>query len=339
MSRGRGWRRAVAGLAVASVFVVLLAQRVDWVEMRQVLAGARWPMLVLGLLALATDMAVRITRWWWMLRSVEPDLPLRSCVRPFLGSLALNNVMPLRAGDVVRVLGFRRTLRAPTAHLLGTLLLERMLDLLVLLAVLFVGVLGTSGVFPRPFLLVAGLAGVGTVALLLALTLGPGHLTALVQRLLARLFSRRAWLPTLSRAVAQLSQSLSILRSPRRALALLGLSLLAWSLEGAVFACVTWSLQIQIPWPATWLSLGSGTLATLLPSSPGYVGTFDYFAALGLTAYGASAAAATAFAVLTHLILWLPVTAAGLIALALRPPGEGLAGRPRAAPVEAEAGA
>jgi uncharacterized protein (TIRG00374 family) len=311
----RRWGRTLAGLGVAALFVMLLARRVDWMDVRRVLAGADWRPLVLALIALSADMAARITRWWWMVRAVEPGLPLASCVRPFLGSLALNNTVPLRAGDVVRVFGFRRALRAPTAHLVGTLVLERMLDLLMLLAILLVGVLGTSGVFPRPFIVTAGAVGLAGVAALLAITLFPGPITALIQRVVARIFAGRSWLPAASAAVTQLTGSLALLRSPARALRLLGLTLLAWLLEGAVFACVMWSLHIQVPWPAPWLSLGAATLATLLPSSPGYVGTFDYFAALGLTAYGATSASAAAFALLTHLVLWLPVTAAGLLAL------------------------
>jgi glycosyltransferase 2 family protein len=311
----RRWWRTVAGLAVAALFVMLLARRVDWLDVRRVLAGADWRPLALALVALSGDMAARITRWWWMVRAVEPGLPLASCVRPFLGSLALNNTVPLRAGDVLRVFGFRRALRAPTAHLVGTLVLERMLDLLMLLAILLIGVLGTTGVFPRAFIVTAEVVGIVGVAALLAITLFPGPITRVIQQLVARLFARRSWLPAVTMAVNQLTGALALLRSPARALRLLGLTLVGWLLEGAVFACVLWSLHIQVPWPAPWLSLGAATLATLLPSSPGYVGTFDYFAALGVTAYGATAASSAAFALLTHLVLWLPVTAAGLVAL------------------------
>jgi glycosyltransferase 2 family protein len=316
VSRFRRWGRALAGFAIAALFLTLLARRVDWPEVRQVLAGAAWLPLALGLAALAGDMCARIYRWCSMLRAVEPDLPFKTCVRPFLGSLALNNTVPLRAGDVVRVFGFRQTLRAPTAHVVGTLVLERILDLLVLLAILLLGVSGTSGVFPSAFILVAWVVGAVALVSLLAITLFPGAIAGLAQRLVAMLFARRSWAPAAARAVGQLTDSLALLRSPPRALRLLGLSMLAWILEGAVFACVAWSLHIQVPWPAPWLSLGSGTLATLLPSSPGYVGTFDYFASLGLTAYGASPAAAAAFALLAHLMLWLPVTIGGFLALA-----------------------
>jgi glycosyltransferase 2 family protein len=313
----RKWGRALIGLVIAGVFVALLARSIDGHEVRRVFAGATWTPLLLAVLALAADMGARITRWWLMLRAAQPDLPWISCVRPFLGSLALNNTVPLRAGDVVRVFGFRQTLRAPTAHVLGTLLLERMLDLLVLLAILSLSVLGTAGAFPRAFFILAYLAGAVCVGALLAITLMPRAISRAVQWLVSRTFAGRRWAASLNQIVDQLTQSLALLRSPLRASRLLGLSLVAWLLEGAVFACVLRSLQVQVPWPAAWLSLAAATLATLLPSSPGYVGTFDYFASLGLTGYGAPPAGAAAFAVLAHLVLWLPITLVGLSLLLL----------------------
>jgi uncharacterized protein (TIRG00374 family) len=290
---------------------------VDAGQVRSVLAGAATAPLLLGLLALSADMTVRIARWWWMLRAAEPDLPFRACVRPFLGSLALNNTVPFRAGDVVRVVGFRRALRAPAAHVAGTLVLERMLDLLVLLAILFATLVGRADRLPRGFLIAGAVAGVAAVGLLLALTFAAAPLTRALQRVMARRLAGRSWLPALSGAVDQLSGSLALLRTPAVAARLLGLSLLAWALEGAVFGCVAWSLGLAVPWPAAWLALAAATLATLLPSTPGYVGTFDYFASLGVTAYGAAAPAAAAFALLTHLLLWAPVTVAGLLGMLL----------------------
>ena len=53
----------------------------------------------------------------------------------------------------------------------------------------------------------------------------------------------------------------------------------------------------------------------MIPSSPGYVGTFDYFAVQGLTAFGASHVIALTFALLVHLLLWLPVTVVGALFL------------------------
>jgi hypothetical protein len=57
--------------------------------------------------------------------------------------------------------------------------------------------------------------------------------------------------------------------------------------------------------------MSTGTLATLLPSSPGYVGTFDYFAMQGIIAYGAAKEPAAAFTLLAHILMWLPLTVVG----------------------------
>jgi uncharacterized membrane protein YbhN (UPF0104 family) len=114
---------------------------------------------------------------------------------------------------------------------------------------------------------------------------------------------------------AGLLDSFSVLRSPRRAALLLPLTLAIWLLEGGVFAAVAADLASGTPWLAGWFSMATGTLATLLPSTPGYVGTFDYFAMLGLTAFGAARDVATAFALSVHAVLWAPITIVGLLLL------------------------
>jgi uncharacterized membrane protein YbhN (UPF0104 family) len=73
---------------------------------------------------------------------------------------------------------------------------------------------------------------------------------------------------------------------------------------------------------AGWLALPVGTLATLIPSTPGYVGTFDYFTVKAMTELGNTTAAATAYALLVHALLWLPPTLVGGLYLLLHPVGQ-----------------
>ena len=317
MSRVR-WARPALGAVIGLGFLALLARRVDWSTVGGLLAGAEPLPLLLAVLALSLGLGIRIVRWWWMLRVFDPTLSPGRCVRPFLGSLALNNTVPLRAGDVVRAVGFRHTLRASPARVVGTLLIERLLDLLVLLLIFFAALLGAAEVFPRPFLAAGGVAALAAAALLAVLVAAPGTLGRAAERVLAFRRIPEAWRERLGPHVRQLAESLTVLRAPGRAVGLLGLSLLAWLAEGCVFAAAAWSLGVSAPIAAPWLSLGAATLATLLPSTPGYVGTFDYFAALGFTAYGVERSAAAATALLAHVVVWLPVTLVGLAALAIR---------------------
>ncbi len=313
------WLRPVLGVVIAAVFVYLTVRRLEWASVRQAWRAADTRFVALAVVVLAAGYATRIARWWVMLRVLAPDLPYTSCVRPFLGSLAVNNTMPLRAGDFVRAFGFKGVLRAPPAKIVGTLVVERILDLLVLLAIFFIGLVGVGrGAVPHAFITAGTVLFAASIAGILALVLAPRAVEWLVARMLLGPLAR--WGGTSGRvavrlhgAAEQLFATLTQVLTPGRAAGLLALSIVSWGLEGGVYAAVAWSLHSQTDAFGPFFALATGTLATLLPSSPGYVGTFDYFAILGLTAYGATRTAAAAFALLTHFVLWLPPTVAGAL--------------------------
>ena len=252
-----------------------------------------------------------------MLRALEPTLPLGACAGPFLAGMAVNNVAPFRAGDALRVLGFRRQLRAPAMAVAGTLVVERVLDVAGLTGILFLGL--PDGAFPRGFVVAAAsLAGTGLAALLVLPLIAPA-LRRIRERLPGpRLFAGRRWAQAVSRHGAWLVEALRLVHSRPRMLVLIGLSVAAWACEGAVFVTLALALATGTAPLGPWFSLAAGTLATAIPSAPGHVGTFDWFAARGLEAYGASAEVAIAFALTVHAVLWVSSTAAGLFYLLAR---------------------
>jgi uncharacterized protein (TIRG00374 family) len=310
---------------VAAAFVLLLARRVEWHDVGRLVRHASPALLLAGVALLATGYAVRIGRWWLMLRALEPRVRYAECVRPFLIGMAVNNTVPLRAGDVVRAFGFRRALGVSPPRVLGTLVLERVLDLLALLLVFFPGLLGVAaGTVPRGLVVAGATLGAACVAAAALFALRPRHVAAALTAVL-----RRGPLARFSQAeraagwVGQFFDAFAPLASGGLATRLVLLSLVGWAFEGGMYASVAAALHAVSAPAGPWFALSTGTLATLLPSSPGYVGTFDYFAMLGLVAYGASRAAAAAFAVLVHATLWLPVTLAGGVAALLPGAGRG----------------
>jgi uncharacterized membrane protein YbhN (UPF0104 family) len=96
-------------------------------------------------------------------------------------------------------------------------------------------------------------------------------------------------------------------------------SVAAWSAEGCVFWCAALALPSLTAPLAGWLALPVGTLATLIPSTPGYVGTFDFFTVKAMMELGNTTAASTAYALLVHVLLWLPPTLVGGLYLLLHP--------------------
>lgn len=310
------WLKLPVGLAIAAGFVWLLVRELNPDLLRQAFTGLSISAVLVALLFVAAAQGVRIVRWWWMLRTLEPTLPLAACARPYLSSVAVNNVLPFRMGDALRVLGFRRQLGSPAMRILGTLVIERVLDVIFVSAVLFLGLLGLSETtLPRDFItLITWLAGAGLAVMLVLVLVLP-----LLERASRRwhfpkprLFSDQRWFGIVIKQGTHLVRAFSLVRSIPRMAALIGMTAIIWAFEGAVFVVVAASLQAGVSLLAPWLSMAAGSLATAIPSAPGYVGTFDYFATQGFVVYGASPEVALAIALTVH-ATWIPLTIVGLL--------------------------
>lgn len=302
------------GLAVSALFLYATLATVPVAEVSTTLARARteWLLAALGFVALAY--LLKIARWTAMLRSLGAAIGLREAATPFLGGVAFNNVLPFRAGDLIRVLAFQRFTGIAPAGQLGTLLLERLLDLLVLMTILF----ATLSFWPVAVLdatLLTGLrlAAAGAAAAILLFVLAPMPVSRVI-RFAGRRLPR---FEPVSTALIRLLDAVQALGRPLFLLRMTALSLLAWLAEAGVYFAVGHALGIAASAGAALLALSIGTLATLIPSSPGYVGTFHFFAARAVAAFGIGPAGAAAYAILVHAILWIATTASGFLLLAV----------------------
>ncbi len=314
----RQFARLALGAAFPVGFIWLIARQIHLDEVLRVFQQVRWNWFLMALFAFCAGYVFRIQRWKHMLMQDNPSVSWRACAGPLLGSFAVNNVLPFRAGDVLRSFAFNRELGVSTAVVMATLLVERLLDLLLLFVVLGIA-LALFG------LNLSQLSGVGASFLvlaavgILAVLLFPSLFIPLVGwcgGLLARFFPgiggrvREAGLKVLA-TLTHLS------RGHTMSLLLLW-SAAAWLSEGCVFWFAAMALPPLVEPSAGWLALPIGTLATLIPSTPGYVGTFDFFTVKAMTVVGNQLAAATAYAFLVHALLWFPVTLIGGAYMLLR---------------------
>ena len=174
----------------------------------------------------------------------------------------------------------------------------------------------TSWFLPRPSWLMAGLVTVtllfvgGLVALWLMLTFRPVFLA-----LLGRLFGRYDWAVCPIAWIGQFLAGLAVLRSPRLVAGVIGWSLLAWLLSALEYYWVMLACNVPLGLVPAFFTVAAVSLSTVIPSAPGYVGTFEFAGVAVLSALGVPAAAAFTFIVVMHLVLTVPITAAGLVLL------------------------
>jgi hypothetical protein len=314
-SRGRGAALKLAlGLAISALFLYALLAAVPLGRVLEALAAARGEWIAAALLAIASGYALKIVRWTMMLRSLGAAPRVGQAATAFLGAVAFNNVLPFRAGDVLRVVAFERLTGVPPSGQVGTLILERLLDLLVLMTILFASLtFWQADVLDETLLGGLRIAAAATAAAILLFIAAPRPLKRIVRWSEARLPRLRG----VGEALLRLSDAVHALSRPTFLLKATALSLVAWLFEGAAFYAVGRALGVAASPEAALLALGVGTLSTIIPSSPGYVGTFHYFTAKVIAGFGATSAAAAAYAILIHALLWLSTTASGFLLLAL----------------------
>ncbi|MCX7087970.1 MAG: lysylphosphatidylglycerol synthase transmembrane domain-containing protein [Methylococcales bacterium] len=311
--------RLAFGLLLAAGFIWLIARQINPNELKNAFMGTSATWLAASLAAFFVGYACRIARWRLMLQRDNAELRWKHCAGPLLGSFAANNVLPFRAGDVLRSFAFNGRLGVSSGVVIATLFVERLLDLLMVLVLL--------GVVLATFKLnVVAFAGVGSIALI---AIGIGILLLLLfprlffplaiacGRLVARISPKRG-----GALVDEINKSFVTLMHLAKGGTMLKLvlwSMMAWLAEGCVFWFAALALSTLAAPIGGWLALPVGTLATLIPSTPGYVGTFDYFTVRAMTALGNTPASSTAYALLVHVLLWLPPTLIGGVYLLLRP--------------------
>jgi uncharacterized membrane protein YbhN (UPF0104 family) len=99
---------------------------------------------------------------------------------------------------------------------------------------------------------------------------------------------------------------------------LLALTLGVWVLEGCVVYIVSRSLDVRLGLPGAVFVIVLASFFALLPSAPGYVGTFDAAIVFGLAALSVAGGAAVSIALLLRFVLFVPITVVGLALLVVR---------------------
>lgn len=367
--------QAVAGIAISVILLWLALRGLDPRQTWAALSGANFWFVAPAVLIYFGGVAIRGMRWQRLLLPVG-KIPVRQAIALLIVNYTVNNIVPARMGDVVRVFLLARETGVRKSASLATVVLERLFDVLAILAIIIASTVVLS--WPSPLLtalrVAAVLAIVATGLLILVAThrsqrLHQDHgrartvwrafaLTALLGTLLGvafvefgREFPEELLLPLAGASIVFLItvfttatmargylislplrlslllpgrlgyringmarsfvQGLQSLRSPQRLAEMLLLSLASWLVEGLVYYVIARSMGIDKSALIFLLAMGVINIFSAVPSSPGYIGPFEFAGKLVLTQFGIAAEVAVAYLLLVHALLLLPVMVFG----------------------------
>jgi glycosyltransferase 2 family protein len=302
--------RVLAGLAISAACIVLILTQIDFQLTWAALTRAHAGLLLLGLLVVLAAIAAKAYRWG-LLYYPTTGLRLGSLSSALYIGYLVSAFVPMRLGEVARAYLIGKTEPVTFSQSVGTILVEKVLDVLTILVFLAgLALLGHLPPLAVPGWTLAAL-GLGGLAGLLALAILPQALfLSLVERLARFLPAGRG--ANLAQLVLPFLDALAILRYRQLLPALAFWSLVSWTLVTLLNYVVMEALGVAAPVSAAVFVMVVTNLGMIVPSAPGYVGVYEGLVWAALAPYGVDPSQALGFALALHALTYAVFIVIGL---------------------------
>ncbi len=322
-------RRVLHALLGVGISLGLLYWALRGVSLRDVLghvAEAKPLPLVVAVFLATVTFPLRLLRWRLLLRDEKgrsyPPGPLWHAIA--VGFMA-NNVLPLRAGELVRSFAASRLARIRFTTVFSSIAVERIFDALTVVGLLSLALLSPS--LPSSVSVasvsVARMAQtgslIGVLALLSAILVLAAPLAA--ERMVRRLLPWPRLADRIVSLIEGVRQGLVVLRTPARLILVVFWSLVLWLVNALAFYVGFASFGIPVSFSGALLLQGLVVLGISVPSTPGFFGPFEAVIVAVLKLFGVPSDVAFSYAIAFHLTSFIPITLLGLWSLTRIPGG------------------
>ncbi len=305
--------RLAIGLALSLLFLYLAMRGVDWAELWEQFRSAEYLYLIPVFLLVALISGVRAVRWH-LLMERDPGLTVTDIFHLVNIGYLFNNILPAKAGEAVRGYLAGRKLGGGLGQAVSTLLIERLLDVLAVVALLAIFLALRLIALPEWAVQGGVLLGIGVVvgmvALLVVARIGKSAVDWL-WRFVGRI--PLVGHPKLREGLLNLVNGFAVLLHPRRLLSVLLTTAAIW----LGYAAMNWLMMFTFGIES--LGLGAASLvlcftglSMVVPSSPGAIGPFEWAGIQALALYGVEQSTAFGYTFGLHMFTNIALIALGL---------------------------
>jgi hypothetical protein len=297
---------AFFGLAVSIILLYLALRGIEFYEIWATLKKTNPALAFIPLIFIACAVCLSSHKWS---KIAGADVRFRETVVAMLIGLFVNNVLPARLGEVAKGYVLSHKTNLSFTYSLASVALDHFFDLtaLLLLTLLF---------FPRAHLphaiseAIYVVVGVLLFCVLMIILLSRG---GFANRLSARLTKiERSFLSGFGRRIIEVQKNLKRISSPLTIVYLVIIASCAWLSMSMALYFVILALGIHsvsfkaIPFVCALLCFGVS-----IPSSPGYVGVYQFVLVYLLSIFGVPKYEGFAISVLYHVTWYVPYTLVG----------------------------
>jgi uncharacterized protein (TIRG00374 family) len=272
-----------AALVLAAILLFYSLKGIDWQQVARTAAHAKSAYLGVAIAIATASLFLRAMRWRVLLSARKPvdvRIAFSATAAGYLG----NNFLPARSGELVRTAMIASGTGLDPAYVLATALSERAADAVVLVITAAIALIslpvrpGWTAAATKPFALIA-LIGVLAIAAL-------PRLESTAAKVIHRLPIGKSIRLRIAAMMGHALQGMRTFHDPSRLLAFAGLTIVIWSMDALATVVGSAALGFSMPIRVAFLLLAALGLASALPSTPGYVGIFQFVAITVLTPFG-----------------------------------------------------
>lgn len=307
------------GILISLFFMYLAFRKVNIQQMLEAFKIARYWYLVPAVLVMFLSYWLRSLRWRYLMAPVK-RIETNALFSALLIGYMANSFLPAHLGEFVRAYVIGKKKDIPSSTVLASIIIERIIDVLTLLALMGVTVI----IFPFPdwvkrsgyiFLVVVVLLFLALVLMKMYREKSLAFIAIFTRLLPAKLEDR------INRAFRSLIDGIMPLIKKNHYLKVFVLTMLIWLCYAVSFQILFYSFSFvekySLPWLASLVLLVLTTIGVLVPSSPGYIGVYHFLCQVGLGFFGIPKGAALSYAFVMHGINFFPIIIVGLILVAV----------------------
>jgi len=308
------------GIATSALFLYLAFHDVDLHLLYDSIQSTNIPLIIIAVLITVSIYVVRTLRWFHLVEPIK-KARLGSLFSSTVIGFAANCVFPARLGELVRANYIGHMEHISRSSSMATIVIARLFDVFTIFLI-FVFVMlfldfpnewtSTGKALQTGGLLLFSVFFVLTI-LLFALKEKPNSFLIVAEKVL--FFVPRKARPKVLAILNGFSKGLVLVKTPSRLLAVIFYSLVLWSLSVAQIYILGLSMGLSLPFMAPFFILVLLCFSVIIPSAPGYIGTYHAACQYGLILYGFSRANALSMAIILHAAGFIPTLILGLLAL------------------------
>lgn len=297
------------GLLAAIAFIIVSIRHMDWVLVyRELSSVALFPWFFLGITIYLGGHIARGFRTK-MLVSRDAHLSLLTASSIVIAGYAANNIIPARAGELIRAGMLSERTGIPASQSLTVVCIERILDGMSILLLCTMAVVMTGGL-AQPFNGIVPLIFCAAFIFLLFVTYAPQRFIAFISKT-ANTVAPRSHDAVLRHATAVVNGTVYI-SQPKQLCTMGSASILIWLCDAGLFICIMQIFNITLDFWQVLLIMtiaNMGVFIVMSPgyASPGYIGTFHILVMQNIMALGYSHSIAFACAITLLCAIYIPI--------------------------------